>query len=417
MPESAMDQHTIDLPRYTKSTKLAGVCYDIRGPVLKEAKRLEEEGYRVIRLNIGNTASFGLDAPDELFHDVIINLREAQGYCESKGLFAARKAVMQYYQKKQVRDVDIEDIYIGNGVSELIVMSMQALLNDGDEVLVPAPDYPLWTAAVNLSGGTAVHYMCDERADWTPDMADLEAKLTSKTKGIVVINPNNPTGSVYPREILEQLHALAAGHGLVVFADEIYDKILYDGAVHVPFSSLAEDILCLTFNGLSKNYRAPGFRAGWLMLSGRKSLAEDYREGLDILASMRLCSNVPAQYAIQTSLGGYQSIDDLVAPGGRLHLQREYAYQAVSSIPGLSCTKPKGALYLFPKIDTDKFSIHDDQRFVLDLLLEKKILLVQGTGFNWPKPDHFRLVFLPNEETLAEAIGGLGEFLEWYRQR
>lgn len=406
------------LPRvYHKSAKLAGVCYDIRGPVLKEAKRLEDEGYRVIRLNIGNTAPFGLDAPDELFHDVIVNLRDAQGYCESKGLFSARKAVMQYYQQKGVLDVDIEDIYLGNGVSELIVMSMQALLNDGDEVLVPSPDYPLWTAGVTLSGGKAVHYLCDEASDWVPDMKDVRSKISDRTKGIVIINPNNPTGAVYPREILEELHELAAEHGLLVFADEIYDKILYDGATHVPFSTIAEDVVCLTFNGLSKNYRAPGFRAGWLMLSGRKSDASDYRDGLDILASMRLCSNVPSQYAIQASLGGYQSIDDLVAPGGRLHQQREYAYNAVNSIPGLSCTKPKGALYLFPRIDAARFNIHDDQQFVLDFLMETKVLLVQGTGFNWPHPDHFRIVFLPNEETLGEAIGALGEFLSKYRQR
>ena len=400
----------------SKSKKLADVCYDIRGPVLSEAKRLEEEGYRVLKLNIGNTAPFGLDAPDELFHDVILNLRDSQGYCDSKGLFSARKAVMQYYQQRAVPEVEIEDIYIGNGVSELIVMSMQGLLNNGDEMLVPAPDYPLWTAAVRLSGGTPVHYICDEQSEWLPDVDDIRAKITERTRGIVVINPNNPTGAVYPRETLEAIHDIAAEHQLMVFADEIYDKIVYDGAQHVTMASICNDLVCVSFGGLSKNYRAPGFRSGWMLLSGRKLLINDYREGLDILANMRLCSNVPSQYAIQTALGGYQSINDLVVSGGRLHDQRNLAHELISSIPGVSCVKPKGALYLFPRLDPKRFGIVDDTRFALDLLQEKHILIVQGTGFNWPTPDHFRIVFLPDEETLTLAADGIREFLSWYRQ-
>ncbi len=400
----------------SKSKKLTDVCYDIRGPVLAEAKRLEEEGYRIIKLNIGNTAPFGLDAPDEMFHDVILNLRDSQGYCDSKGLFSARKAVMQYYQQREVPEVEIEDIYLGNGVSELIVMSMQGLLNNGDEMLVPAPDYPLWTAAVRLSGGTPVHYICDEQSDWLPDLADVRDKVTERTCGIVVINPNNPTGAVYPLETLEAIHDIAAEHRLMVFADEIYDKIVYDDARHVTMASICNDLVCVSFGGLSKNYRAPGFRSGWMLLSGRKLLMEDYREGLDILANMRLCSNVPAQYAIQTALGGYQSINDLVVPGGRLRDQRDRAHELISSIPGVSCVKPKGALYLFPRLDPKRFGIVDDTRFTLDLLKEKHILVVQGTGFNWPTPDHFRIVFLPDDETLTLAAHGLREFLSWYRQ-
>jgi alanine-synthesizing transaminase len=399
-----------------KSQKLADVCYDIRGPVLQEAKRLEEEGYRILKLNIGNTAPFGLNAPDELFHDVILNLRDSQGYCDSKGLFSARKAVMQYYQQRAVPDVEIEDIYIGNGVSELIVMAMQGLLNNGDEMLVPAPDYPLWTAAIRLSGGKPVHYLCDEKSEWFPDLEDIRSKITDRTRGIVLINPNNPTGAVYPREILQSLHDLAAEHDLMVFADEIYDKIVYDEAEHVTMASLCDDLVCLSFGGLSKNYRAPGFRAGWMLMSGRKLLAADYREGLDMLANMRLCSNVPAQFAIQTALGGYQSINDLVIAGGRLRDQRDLAWKLMTDIPGVSCVKPKGALYLFPRLDPDRFGIKDDVRFALDLLREKRILIVHGTGFNWPDPDHFRLVFLPSEEILNEAMAGLGEFLSWYRQ-
>lgn len=399
-----------------KSKKLADVCYDIRGPVLTEAKRLEEEGYRILKLNIGNTAPFGLNAPDELFHDVILNLRESQGYCDSKGLFSARKAVMQYYQQRNVPDVEIEDIYIGNGVSELIVMAMQALMNNGDEMLIPAPDYPLWTAAVRLSGGTPVHYICDEQSDWLPDLDDIRSRITDRTRGIVIINPNNPTGAVYPEETLTALHDIAADHDLMVFADEIYDKIVYDDQKHTTMASIATDLVCLSFGGLSKNYRAPGFRAGWLVLSGRKLQAKDYREGLDMLANMRLCSNVPSQFAIQTALGGYQSINDLVIPGGRLRDQRDLAWQKITEIPGVSCVKPKGALYLFPRLDPERFNIQDDARFALDLLREKRILIVQGTGFNWPTPDHFRLVFLPGEEVLLEAMTGLAEFLSWYRQ-
>lgn len=399
-----------------KSYKLSGVCYDIRGPVLEEAKRLEEEGYHIVRLNIGNTAPFGLNAPDELFHDVILNIRDAQGYCDSQGLFSARKAVMQRAQKQNIPGVEVEDIYIGNGVSELIVMSMQALLNDGDEILIPAPDYPLWTAAVNLCGGTAVHYICDEQSGWYPDIDDIRSKITSRTRGIVVINPNNPTGSVYPYEILKKLHDIAAEHRLVMFADEIYEKILYDDAEHVPMATLCDDIVCLTFSGLSKAYRAPGFRAGWMILSGRKLLARDYREGLDILANMRLCSNVLAQHAVQAALGGYQSIDDLVLPGGRLGQQREIAYRALCDIPGVSCVKPKGALYLFPRLDPSVYRISDDQQLVLDLLREEKLLLVQGTGFNWASPDHLRIVFLPNVDDLRDAMNRLARFLSWYRQ-
>ncbi|MFP4113297.1 MAG: pyridoxal phosphate-dependent aminotransferase [Spirochaetota bacterium] len=399
-----------------KSQKLADVCYDIRGPVLSEAKRLEEEGYRILKLNIGNTAPFDLNAPDELFHDVILNLRDSQGYCDSKGLFSARKAVMQYYQQRDVPEVEIEDIYIGNGVSELIVMSMQGLLNNGDEMLLPAPDYPLWTAAVRLSGGTPVHYRCDEQSDWLPDLDDIRSKVGDKTRGIVVINPNNPTGAVYPRETLEAIHEIAAEHDLMVFADEIYDKIVYDDTEHVTMASICTDLVCISFGGLSKNYRAPGFRAGWMLLSGRKLQANGYREGLDMLANMRLCSNVPSQYAIQTALGGYQSINDLVIKGGRLRDQRDVAWEAITQIPGVSCVKPKGALYLFPRLDPERFNIRDDARFALDLLREKRILIVQGTGFNWPTPDHFRLVFLPNEEVLAEAMVGLRDFLSWYRQ-
>jgi alanine-synthesizing transaminase len=399
-----------------KSQKLADVCYDIRGPVMAEARRLEEEGYRILKLNIGNTAPFGLNAPDELFHDVIVNLRDSQGYCDSKGLFSARKAVMQYYQQLGVPDVEVDDIYIGNGVSELIVMSMQGLLNNGDQMLVPAPDYPLWTAAIRLSGGMPVHYLCDEESDWLPDLEDIKAKITDHTRGIVVINPNNPTGAVYPREILEGIHAIAVEHDLMVFADEIYDKITYDGAEHISMARICDDLLCTSFGGLSKNYRAPGFRAGWMVLSGRKIQGQDYCDGLDMLASMRLCSNVPSQFAIQTALGGYQSIKDLIIGGGRLHDQRDFAFQRITAIPGVTCVKPKGALYLFPRLDDKKFGIKDDVRLVLDLLREKRILVVQGTGFNLPTPDHFRMVFLPDIELLEEATDGITEFLSWYRQ-
>lgn len=400
-----------------KSDKLKDVCYDIRGPVLKAANAMEEQGHRIIKLNIGNPAPFGFEAPQEILSDVISNLPNAVGYCDSKGLFAARKAIVHYYQTKGLLGVDVNDIYIGNGVSELIVMAMQALLNNGDEMLVPAPDYPLWTAAVTLSGGTPVHYLCDEDQGWFPDLADIERKITPKTRGIVVINPNNPTGAVYSKEVLEGIVALARKHGLIIFADEIYDKILYDEAQHTSIATLAPDLLCVTFNGLSKSYRVAGFRSGWLMVSGNKRIAKDYIEGLDMLASMRLCANVQAQFAIQTALGGYQSINDLIRPGGRLYEQRELAHKMLTAIPGVTCVKPTGALYLFPKLDAEMYPIENDQAFILEFLQAEKVLLVQGTGFNWPKPDHFRVVFLPHREELIEAINRLARFLENYRKR
>ncbi|MDQ5908014.1 MAG: alanine-synthesizing transaminase [Pseudomonadota bacterium] len=400
-----------------KSAKLANVCYDIRGPVLARAKQMEDEGQRIVKLNIGNPAPFGFTAPDEIVQDVIRNLPDASGYCDSKGLFAARKSIMHYTQQKQIAGVQIEDIYIGNGVSELIVMVLQALLNNGDEVLIPAPDYPLWTAAVSLSGGLPRHYHCDESSDWLPDLDDIRGKITPNTRAIVVINPNNPTGALYPVEILEGILDLARRHQLVVYADEIYDKVLYDGAEHTSIAALADDVLCVTFNGLSKNYRCCGYRAGWMVVSGEKSHAQDYIEGLTILASMRLCANVPAQHAIQTALGGYQSIDDLVLPTGRLGKQRDLAFDLLTGIPGVSCVKPQAALYLFPRLDPHIYPIADDQQFVLELLLEEKVLLVQGTGFNWPQPDHMRVVFLPHEDDLKDAIGRLARFLDRYRKR
>ncbi len=400
-----------------KSVKLAHVCYDIRGPVLARAQQMEEEGQRITKLNIGNPAPFGFLAPDELVQDVIHNLPNASGYCDSKGLFAARKAVMHYTQQKQIRGVQIEDIIIGNGVSELIMMALQALLNNGDEVLIPAPDYPLWTAAVSLSGGVPRHYRCDESSHWWPDLDDLRGKITPNTRAIVVINPNNPTGALYPDDLLRDLIEIARQHQLILYADEIYDRVLYDGARHTSLASLTEDILCLTFNGLSKNYRACGYRAGWVVISGEKSHAQDYIEGLIILASMRLCANVPAQYAIQTALGGYQSINDLVLPTGRLGKQRDLAFDLITAIPGVSCVKPQAALYLFPRLDSKYYPIVDDQQFVLDLLLEEKVLLVQGTGFNWPHSDHLRIVFLPHEDDLIDAIGRLARFLERYHAR
>lgn len=399
-----------------KSLKLENVCYDIRGPVLEEATRLEEEGYNIYKLNIGNTAPFGFNAPDEIIHDVMYNLKNAQGYCDSRGIFPARKAVMQYYQKKGIMDVEIDDIYIGNGVSELIMIAMQGLLDDGDEVLIPTPDYPLWTAAVNLSGGKAVHYICDEQSKWYPDLDDIRSKITPKTKGIVLINPNNPTGANYPVEILEEVIEIAAENDLIIYSDEIYEKITYNGAEHTSVATMTEDVLVVTFSGLSKAYRVPGFRAGWMLLSGQKYHADSYVEGLNMLASMRLCSNVPSQYAIQTSLGGYQSINDLVLPGGRLKEQRDLAYDLLTDIPGISCVKPEAGLYLFPKVDVERFNITNDEKFILDFLTQEKVLLVQGTGFNWPKPDHFRLVFLPAEEDLKIAIGRLKKFLSNYSQ-
>jgi len=400
-----------------KSNKLADVCYDIRGPVLARARQMEDEGHRIIKLNIGNLAPFGFEAPEEIVVDVIKNLREASGYTDSKGLFSARKAIMHYTQQKKIAGVGIEDIYIGNGASELIVMSMQALLNNGDEVLVPAPDYPLWTAAVSLGGGKPRHYVCDEQSDWYPDLDDIRRKITPNTRALVVINPNNPTGALYPREVLQGLVDIAREHQLIIFADEIYDKTVYDGATHTSIASLADDVLFVTLNGLSKNYRACGYRAGWMVVSGEKRHAQDYVEGLNILASMRLCSNVPGQWAIQTALGGYQSIEELVAPDGRLTRQRNLAHELLTSIPGVTCVKPRAALYLFPRLDPKMYPIQDDQQFILELLEDQRVLLVQGTGFNWPAPDHFRVVFLPHEDDLQDAIGRIARFLEGYRKR
>jgi alanine-synthesizing transaminase len=399
-----------------KSSKLDNVLYDIRGPVMDEAKRLEEEGYNILKLNIGNPAPFGLDAPDEIIQDVIFNVRNAQGYTDSKGIFPARKAVMQYCQYKNIGNVNVNDIYIGNGASELIIMSMQALLDHGDEILVPAPDYPLWTASVNLAGGTAIHYICDEQSEWYPDIEDIKKKITPNTKGIVVINPNNPTGALYPKAVLLEIVKLAEEHDLILFADEIYDRILYDDNEHTSLASLTDEVLCVTLNGLSKSHRIAGFRAGCMVLSGDKSRARDYIEGLTMLASMRLCSNALAQYTIQTALGGYQSINEFIVPGGRLREQRDLVYEMLNAIPGLSCVKPKGAFYAFPKVDAERFNIKDDMKFIRDLLLEKKVLLVQGTGFNWPAPDHFRVVFLPAKEDLKKAISLIGSFLADYRQ-
>jgi alanine-synthesizing transaminase len=401
---------------FGKSAKLNDVCYDIRGPALKEAKRLEADGFRILKLNIGNPAVFGFTAPDEILHDMILNLQDAQGYCDSQGIFPARKAIMQDFQAKGVMDVAVEDIFIGNGVSELIVMAMQGLLDAGDEVLVPMPDYPLWTAAVNLAGGRAVHYICDEQAAWNPDIRDIRSKISGNTKAIVVISPNNPTGAVYDRAVLEEIARIAAEHGLIVYSDEIYDRIVYDGVSHTPMALINPEILTVTFNGLSKAYRAAGFRAGWMALSGNKRGAAGYFEGLEILSNMRICSNVPAQFGIQTALGGYQSIKDLVLPGGRLKEQRDTAVSLVNAIPGLSVVLPAGALYCFPRIDTARFHITDDEQFIMDLLRDQRILLVHGRGFNWKAPDHFRIVFLPDKETLTDAITRLGNFLEHYRQ-
>jgi alanine-synthesizing transaminase len=399
-----------------KSLKLSNVCYDIRGPVLARAREMEEEGHRIIKLNIGNPAPFGFEAPEEILQDVIRNMDQASGYTDSKGLFAARKAIMHYTQQKKIVGVTIDDIIIGNGVSELIVMAMQALLNNGDQILVPMPDYPLWTAAVTLAGGSPRHYRCNEESGWLPDLEDMEAKITANTRGIVLINPNNPTGALYPADFLLKVIEIARHHKLVIFADEIYDKVLYDGNVHTSVASLADDVLFVTFNGLSKNYRTCGYRAGWLVISGEKRHAQDYIEGLNMLASMRLCANVPGQLAIQTALGGYQSINDLVAPSGRLYKQRNLAYEMLTAIPGVSCVKPAAAMYLFPKLDPQIYPIKDDQQFILDLLLEEKVLLVQGTGFNWKTPDHFRVVFLPNVDDLTEAINRIARFLEHYRK-
>ena len=400
-----------------KSSKLNNVCYDIRGPVLQRAREMEDEGQRIIKLNIGNPGVFGLDVPEEIQQDVIRNMSKSGVYTDSKGLFEPRKAIMHYTQSKHIAGVTVDDIIIGNGVSELIVMAMQGLLNNGDQVLVPMPDYPLWTAAVTLAGGTPRHYLCDEVTGWLPDLADIEAKITANTHAIVVINPNNPTGALYPTETLKGIIDIARHHGLIIYADEIYDKVLYDGNSHVSLASLADDVLFVTFNGLSKNYRACGYRAGWMIISGDKAHATDYIEGLNMLASMRLCANVPGQLAIQTALGGYQSIDDLVAPTGRLCKQRDLAYDMLTAIPGVTCVKPKAAMYLFPKLDPKMYPIKDDQQFILDLLLEEKVLLVQGTGFNWGTPDHFRVVFLPIVDDLTEAINRIARFLKNYRMK
>jgi alanine-synthesizing transaminase len=400
-----------------QSRKLANVCYEIRGPVLQKARQLEEEGHRIIKLNIGNLAAFGFAAPDEIVHDIIINMHDAAGYTDSKGMFAPRKAIMHYTQAKGIAGVEIDDIYLGNGASELIVMGMNALLDSGDEVLIPAPDYPLWTAAVSLSGGKPVHYVCDEAADWMPDVADIRRKITPNTKAIVIINPNNPTGALYSDDMLREIVEIARQNQLIVFADEIYDKTLYDGATHTSIASLADDVLFVTFNGLSKNYRSCGYRAGWMVVSGEKRHAADYIEGLNVLSSMRLCSNAPGQYAIQTALGGYQSIDDLVGPGGRLLRQRDLAYDLLTRIPGVSCVKPKAALYMFPRLDPKIYPVQDDQQFAYDLLAEEKVLIVQGSGFNWIAPDHFRMVFLSNSDELTDAIGRIDRYLAAYRRR
>ncbi len=400
-----------------KSTKLASVCYDIRGPIMDAARQMEEEGHKIIKLNIGNLAAFGFDAPEEIQKDMIRNLPNSAGYSDSKGIFGARKAVMHYTQQQGVKGVTLDDIYLGNGASELIVMATNALLDNGDELLLPSPDYPLWTAATSLSGGMPVHYLCDEAQDWMPDLDDIRAKITPRTKGIVVINPNNPTGALYSDDMLKAIVQIAREHGLVIFADEVYDKVLYDGARHTAIASLSEDVLTLTFNSLSKSYRSCGYRAGWMVVSGDKKPARDYIEGLNMLSNMRLCANVPGQWAIQTALGGHQSINELVAEGGRLRRQRDLAYELITAIPGVTCVKPTAALYMFPKLDPTLYPIIDDQLFFLELLQETRVMLVQGTGFNWPTPDHFRIVFLPHEDDLREAIGRVAKFLEVYRKR
>ncbi|WP_326598756.1 pyridoxal phosphate-dependent aminotransferase [Streptomyces sp. NBC_01803] len=398
-----------------QSAKLANVCYEIRGPVLEEAQRLEAAGHRILKLNTGNPAAFGFECPPEILEDILRNVGTAHGYGDARGLLSARRAVMQHYQTKGI-DLSVEDIYLGNGVSELIQMSMQALLDDGDEVLVPAPDYPLWTASVALAGGTAVHYRCDEGSDWMPDIADIERKITDRTKALVIINPNNPTGAVYDAEMLRQLTEVARRHRLVVCSDEIYDRILYDGAVHTPTGAIAPDLLTLTFNGLSKNYRVAGFRCGWLAVCGPKEHATSYIEGLTILANMRLCANMPAQHTVAAALFGRQSIEQLVLPGGRIKEQRDVAYEKLISIPGVTCVKPKGALYAFPRLDPKVYKIKDDRQMVLDLLRSEKIMIVHGTGFNWPEPDHFRIVTLPQASELADAVERIGSFLDGYNQ-
>ena len=403
------------MKKIQKSNKLSNVCYDIRGPIMDRARQMEEEGHKIIKLNIGNLAVFGFDAPEEIQQDMIRNLPNSAGYSDSKGIFGARKAVMHETQKQGIKGVTLDDIYLGNGASELIVMATNGLLNNGDELLLPAPDYPLWTAAVSLSGGTPVHYVCDEANGWMPNMDDIRAKITKNTKGIVVINPNNPTGALYSDALLMEIVSLAREHDLIIFADEVYDKVLYDGVKHTPIASLSDDVLTLTFNSLSKSYRSCGYRAGWLVVSGDKKNATDYIEGLNMLSNMKLCSNVPGQWAIQTALGGYQSIKDLVGEGGRLRRQRDIAHQLITAIPGVSCVKPSAALYMFPRLDPAVYPIANDQQFIHEMLQETKVLLVQGSGFNWPSPDHFRIVFLPHEDDLREAIGRVAKFLESYR--
>ena len=403
--------------KFEKSSKLDNVCYDIRGPVMDEANRMISEGIDVLKLNIGNPAPFGLYAPDEIVKDMMMNLHDTEGYSDSKGLFNARKAIMQYCQLKKIPNVGMDDIYTGNGVSELITMSMQGLLDYGDEILVPAPDYPLWTASVTLAGGTAVHYICDEQSDWMPDIEDIRKKVTPRTKGIVVINPNNPTGALYPKDILEQIVQVARENDLILFADEIYDRLVMDGNEHVALASLAPDLFTISFNGLSKSHRVAGYRVGWMCLCGDKSNVQGYIEGLNLLSSMRLCSNVPAQSIIQTALGGYQSADELLVPGGRIYEQREFIYNALCDIPGISVVKPKAAFYIFPKMDVKKFNITNDEQFALDLLKEKKILITCGTGFNWGEPDHFRIVYLPNLVQLEEAMERMKDFFSYYHQK
>lgn len=401
---------------YKKSSKLDNVLYDVRGPVVQEAARMEEEGRKILKLNIGNPAPFGFTAPDEVIADIISNVRDCEGYSDSRGLFSARKAIMQYYQLLKLPNLNINDIYTGNGVSELINLAMQALLDDGDEILIPAPDYPLWTACATLAGGKVVHYICDEQSEWFPDIEDIRSKITDRTRAIVIINPNNPTGAVYSRDVLEEIVKIARENQLIIFSDEIYDRLIMDGYKHVPIASLAPDLFCVTFSGLSKSHMVAGFRVGWMVFSGNKRKAADYLEGVNMLSNMRLCSNVPAQSIVQTSLGGYQSVNEYIVPGGRIYEQRNFIYEALKDIPGISVVKPKAAFYIFPKLDVEKFHITDDVKFAYDFLHEKQVLVVQGTGFNWKEPDHFRIVYLPHRRTLSQAVRKLGEFLEGYEQ-
>lgn len=405
-----------NMREFKKSVKLDNVLYDVRGPVVDEAARMERDGTQVLKLNIGNPAPFGFRTPDEVIYDMSHQLTECEGYSDSKGLFSARKAIMQYAQTKNIPNVSIDDIYTGNGVSELINLCMSALLDNGDEILIPSPDYPLWTACVTLAGGTPVHYICDEQSEWNPDIEDIKKKITDKTKAIVIINPNNPTGALYPKEILQQIVEIARQHQLMIFSDEIYDRLVMDGEVHTSIASLAPDLFCVTFSGLSKSHMIAGFRIGWMILSGNKAIAKDYMEGINMLSNMRLCSNVPAQSVVQTALGGYQSVTNYIVPGGRVYDQRDYIYKALNDIPGISAVKPKAAFYIFPKIDTTKFNIVNDEKFALDLLREKKILIIHGGGFNWKKPDHFRVVYLPRIEVLKDAVSKITDFLTYYKQ-